>query len=83
MTIAERTIMTQRENIRKAHNARFNYKDMEFRITYDGGLSEFFSIHGRRRGTEQFKYVSGFAGYKYATKDDVIEHAKTVIMQKI
>ena len=82
ITVAERVIKTQRENIKKAHNARFKYKDMEYRISYDGGLAEFFSIHGRKVGTEQFKYVAGFNGYKYNNKEQVIAHARLLMMNK-
>ena len=82
ITVAERVLRTQRENIKKANNYRFKYKGMEYKLSYDGGLAEFFSIQGRKLGTERFKYIDGFNGYIFDNKDQIIEHAKRMIVSK-
>ena len=79
-TTAERVVRTQRNNLKKVHNKRFTYKDYEYRIEYVGGLSEYIAVDGRKIGTKVFKSVTGFAGYKFQTAEDVFTHAKTLVM---
>lgn len=82
MTLAERTVKTQRENLKKVHNARFEYNGYEYRLSYHGGVAEFISIDGRKKGTEQFRYIDGFVGYKLFNRDQAIAYAKNLIMSR-
>ena len=48
MTLIERTIRAQKERLKKVNNERFTIGDMEYRISYDGGVAEFISVYGRK-----------------------------------
>ena len=82
-TLVERTIRTQRENLKKAHNSRFIANGNEYRITYSGGLAEFFAIYGRRVGERNFKYIDGFSAYKFYTKEQVVSYAKALVAESV
>lgn len=79
-TLAERFIRMQKENLRKVNNYRFTKNGYEYRISYDGGLSEFISIYGRREGTSnQFRYIHGFSAYKMTNKEQIIAKAEELV----
>ena len=83
MTLIERTIKTQKAELKKAHNERFIIGDFEFRLIYEGGLAEFFRIMCRKVGERNFKYLTGFNSYKLVSKEAVINHAKELVSQKV
>ena len=74
-TYVDRIIRTQKTTLKKAHNERFRLYDMEYRIIYEGGIGEYFSVYGRK-GTERFRFVCGFNAYKMHSVEEVIENAK-------
>lgn len=78
MTLVERTLRAQRDNLKEAHNYRFTKGGYEYRLLYEGGLAESFSIMRRREGERNFKYYDGFSAYKFFTKEQVIAYAKAV-----
>ena len=82
MTLVERTIRAQRERLKKVNNTRFNVGDVEYRITYEGGVAEFISIYGRK-GSKPFRYIDGFFGYKLNNAEEVVAKAKQVIRERI
>ena len=71
-------IIDQREALREAHNSRFSIGDWEYRVRYDGGLAEAFSIYGRKGGGG-FSYITGFSGFKCHSKEQVIALAKELV----
>lgn len=77
MTMA--VLETQRKALREAHNARFIKNGMEFKIAYEGGIAECFGIYGRPIGARDFKYVTGFVGYKMYNREQVIAMAKNMV----
>ena len=79
MTIAQDIINKQRTALKQAHNARFTKGDMEYKICYEGGISESFGVYGRPIGARNFKYLTGFAGYKMYNKEQVIALAKNMV----
>ena len=79
MKLAERIIATQRNNLRKANNARFENNGFEYRIIYNGGLSEFMAIFGRPVGKRNFHYIKGFPAYKMHNKEEVIAEAMRLV----
>ena len=82
-SLVERTIRTQKENLRKVHNVRFIIGDTEYKLTYVGGLSEYIAIDARKVGHRNFKCANGFAGYKFYTAEDAIEHAKKLVSENL
>ena len=82
-TLAERIISKQKDTLRKVNNARFEHEGWEYRINYDGGIAEFISIYGRKKGGSNYKYIDGFVGYKFFDKEQVIAYAKNLIYQKV
>ena len=81
MTLVERTVRAQRERLKKVNNERFTIGDMEYRITYEGGVAEYISVYGRR-GTRPFHYITGFFGFKLNTVEEVIAKAKDLAYKK-
>lgn len=81
LNLTERTIRTQRENLKSAHNERYTQDGNEFRLLYEGGLGEAFSIVVRRVGERDFKTCGGFSAYKLYTKEQVINYAKALTAQ--
>ena len=82
MTMAERMLRTQRENIKKANNARFEFDDKEYVIRYEGGIAEYVGIYGRKKGIGHYRFVDGFAGYKMNTAEQIVSMAKAIIANK-
>ena len=81
MTGTEAYMLNRQKEIKKAHNARFVIDDKEYRIMYEGGISESFGVYERpvKGARKQFKYVTGFAGFRLADKQQVILMAKGMI----
>ena len=82
MTAIE-VIGKQREELKKAHNARFTFNGNEYRIIYEGGIGEAFGVYRRKIGTKPFKYVVCFSGYKMYSKEQVIAMAKNMVKKDV
>ena len=82
MTMAERVLRTQKENLKAVDNYRFKANGIEYRIRYEGGLSETINVYGRKDSAKPYRYVDGFAGYKMHDKEQVIAYAKGLIAQR-
>lgn len=82
-TLVERTINTQKEELKKVHNERFTQGDVEFRLIYEGGLSESIAILARRAGDRNFKYFDGFNAYKFFNAKQVVSYAKALTAQRL
>ncbi len=80
-TTAKAIVDFQRENLRKAHNVRFARGDYEYKIAYEGGLAEFIGIYRRKLGKRNFEYITGFAGYKFHSAEQVVSYAKAMVEQ--
>ena len=81
MTLAERTIAKQKENLRKVHNFRFEHGDTEYRMQYDGGVAEYISVYGRRKGTQgAYRYMFGFYAFGFYTDTEAIKYAKDYVV---
>ena len=81
-TLIERTLKTQKNNLKQAHNERYTQGDYEFRIIYEGGLAESFAIMAREIGGRNFRYFDGFSAYKLHNKEQVVSYAKALTSQK-
>ena len=79
MGIAERIIGAQKKNLSELNNKRFTRGNMEYRLSYDGGIAEFVTIQGRRCGTDDFRYINGFNGYMFTTTAEALAHAKKLV----
>ena len=80
---AGRLIRAKKEELRKANNTKFTVGDTDYRIEYDGGVAEYIAIYGRKRGGLLYRFVDGFAGYDYSTKDQVVNKAKELIKAQL
>ena len=83
MTKAERIILATKVELRKVHNEKFSVGDTDYRISYEGGIAEYIAIYGRKKGGLAYRYIAGFNGYDYSTKDQVINKAKEIIAEKL
>lgn len=81
MTLIERTIRAQKERLKKVNNERFTIGDMEYRISYDGGVAEYISVYGRK-GNKPFHYIDGFFGFKLNNAEEIIAKAKDLAYKK-
>lgn len=79
MTLAERTIRTQREALMNAHNTRFEMNGKEYIIRYEGGIAEFIGVYCRAKNNHKYTFEKGFAGYKMRTTEQIIEKAKELV----
>lgn len=82
MTMAERTLRAQKETLKSVDNYKFTADGMEYRIRYEGGLSETINVYGRKDSAKPYRYVDGFAGYKMHDKEQVIAYAKGLVTQR-
>ena len=83
MSLTERTLRAQKKALNGAHNKRFEQGNKEYIIKYEGGISEFVGVYGRRKGsTKAFRYVTGFEGFRAKSTDEIIEQAKEKVMLK-
>ena len=82
-SLVERFIIMQRETLKQAHNFRFTYEGYEFRLIYEGGLAESFSVLWRKIGDRNFRHFDGFSAYKLYDKEQVISFAKALVSQKL
>ena len=82
-TLIERTLRTQREQLKLAHNERFTKGEYEFRLIYEGGLAESFAILARKQGERNFNYFDGFSAYKFYTTEQVLAFAKAQASQRL
>ena len=81
MTVAERRITATRDELKKAHNTKFTVGDTDYKIAYEGGIAEYIGIYGRKKGGLLFRFVAGFNGYDYTTKEQVISKAKELVQK--
>ena len=81
MTASERRILATKDELRKVHNTKISHGDMDYRIEYEGGIAEYVSIYGRKKGGLAYRFVDGFNAYDYSTKDQVLERAKEIIFK--
>lgn len=65
-------VKEQRRCFRKINGLRFFDGGYEYRIRYEGGFAEFFSLERRQIGKRNFKYYTGTGAYDCMTADDVI-----------
>ena len=79
MTLAERTLNMQKENLKNANGARFTKHGYEYKLSYEGGIAEAVNIYGRRVGERNFKLVSGFNAYMCNTTDEVIKQSMALV----
>ena len=81
--LVERTLRTQKEQLKLAHNERYTQGELEFRIIYEGGLAESFAILSRKKGERNFKYFDGLSAYKLYNAEQVISYAKALTSQRL
>lgn len=79
MTLAERTIRTQRETLKKANNMKFECNGNEYRLRYEGGVAEYISIHCHKKNRQEYKCVGGFDGYTMYSVAEVVDKAKAMV----
>ena len=75
MTLAERTIRTQKDNLKEVHNTRFAVNGWEIKLAYVGGIGEFIDILGRQNTEKPFKSIGGFFAYNMNKANEVVDHA--------
>ena len=79
MTIAESFADRQSMMVMKVHNWRYKTKAMEYRLRYDGGITEHITIQGRRNEKYPFRYVNSFDAYTMKTPTEIIDHASAML----
>ena len=79
MNIAERIINEQKGNLQELNNKRFIDGNMEYRLSYDGGIAESITIQGRRVGTKDFVYINSFNAYTFKTAKEAFDYAKSIV----
>lgn len=76
---ARSIIMTQRHSFKRLNNLRFTDGGYEYRIRYEGGFTEFFSIDRRAIGSRNFRYYHGFGAWDMPGSKAVWAHITDTI----
>lgn len=79
MITAKEIADQQRETLKKAHNWRITKDKIEYRLRYDGGITEHFTIQGRRSTAEPFRYVNSFDAFRMSKTEEVISFARSLL----
>lgn len=79
MRIAKEIADQHRETLKKAHNLRFKIGKQEFRLRYDGGITEHFTIQARRSTAEKFRFHDSFDAFAMKSTEDVISFARALL----